>query len=437
MKIIDGLPDFLDCVGSLVLRANGQSAVLRCDRFIARFSLSTGKTDWVIERTPVRFTESTSRLGRYINLFGASAALWFSEHVVAEIISTSCGAMNIVARDALTGTQLWERFVPIPEAAEWAEVTPAWAGAQTEEIYGFIADDPLRLVVLLARHTRRSMHSSPSVRVDYLPPFRCQTDAARFEPATGERIWQAAFQDVHVGIIERQSFTGIWTGSQRLGVIDFETGTNTILHELPHSLGWPVYDHAEIAVPWCSKNEVGVKWIDVKGQCVRTGAWQESKVSRIYLRPTHAGLAVQTNDQGLWWLGKESVPLWKIRAKPYIYHVHRASDTDVFVGTDGNGGRLLAFDASSGLETLNLKPALGGAGYLARIPGHAILVSTFCVSRSYSMSPRLLVLSMTDRSYTLDHECFLIMGTWENGVICRTGRDGGRIAVIDVYRSRT
>ena len=100
--------------------------------------------------------------------------------------------------------------------------------------------------------------------------------------------------------------------------------------------------------------------------------------------------------------------------------------------TDGNGGRLLAFDADSGQETLNLKPALGGAGHLLRIPGHTVLASTFCVSRSYSVAPRLLLLSMMDRQHTLDEECFLLLGPWEHGVVCRTGRDGGRIGVVDL-----
>jgi hypothetical protein len=437
MKTIAELPDFLDCAGSLTLRVSGQSAVVRCDRFIARFSLSTGMIDWVDERTPVRLAESTRRLPRYINLFGADAVLWCNEHVVAEIISTDCGAMRILARDALTGIQLWEHFAAIPDAAEWAEVTPAWSGAQTEEIYGFFANDPKCLVVLLTRHTRRSRIYSPDVTVDTLPPFGCQTDAFRFEPFSGKLKWRAAFPDVHVGIIERKSFSGAWSRTPRLGVIDFETGANTVLHELPHSLGWPVYDGAEIAVPWHSKNEVGVEWIDVQGRHVRTGNWHQPRVTQTYLHPTGAGLALQSNDQGFWWLGTECVPLWKVTAKPYIYRVHRASDTDVFIGTDGNGGRLLALDAGSGRETLNLKPVLGGVGDLAGISGHTTLVSTFRVSRSYSVPSRLLVLSMMDRRHTLDHECFLLLGTWGSGVVCRTGRDGNRIAVIDLCSSDT
>ncbi len=262
---------------------------------------------------------------------------------------------------------------------------------------------------------------------------RCEhIDAVRFEPSTGKLIWRAEFPDVHVGIIERKSFSGIWTRSPRLGIIDFETGTTTVLLELPHSLGWPVHDGTEIAVPWHSKNEVGVEWIDVHGRHVRSGNWRHPRVNQTKLHLTCAGLVLQTSDQGLWWLGKECMPLWNVRAKPYIYRVHRASDTDVFVGTDGNGGRLLAFDVDSGRETLNLKPVLGGVGDLAKIPGHSVLVSTFRKSRSYSVPTHLLVLSMMDRQHAMDYECFHLLGVWEGGVVCRIGRHGNRIAVIDV-----
>jgi hypothetical protein len=434
---IDGLPAILDSDGTLSLCVSGPSAFVRCARFIARISLPSGNIDWLVERSPTRMTDSVYRLTRKIDLFGSGYELWVSEqnHIVAELIPTECGAMNIAALHAATGTRLWEQFVAIPDAADWAEATPAWPGAQTEEIDAFIAKDPNRLVVCMARQTRRSGIYTPTYEVTTLPPYACQTDATRLDLSTGNPMWRADFQDVHVGIIERQSFTGIWSRSPRLGVINFESGTNTIVHELPHSLGWPVRDGLDVAVPWHSKGEVGIEWIDERGRRVRNGAWRQPRVVQTYVHPTEAGLGMQTNDQSFWWLGRECLPAWSVRAKPYIYRVRRAPDTDVFIGTDGNGGRLLALDAHSGRETLNLKPVLGGVGDLAKTHGHKVLVSAFRVSRSYSSPPRLLVLSMSDRRHRLDHECSLLLGTWEHGVICRAGRDGERIAIIDIRSS--
>jgi hypothetical protein len=434
MILVDGIPAFM--VGDEPLRActSAGSAFAGCARFVARIGLASGKLDWLVERTPTKLTESMVRLPRRIDLFGSGSQLWVSKstRVVAELLATECGGMNVSARDAQTAKLLWEHLVPIPDPAEWAEVTPAWPGAPTEEIVGFIAQDAGRLIVCLARQTRRSMCSSPTVNVMTLPPYACQLDATRFDPRTGKRIWSAAFRDVPVRIIERMSFTGIWSNGRCLGRIDFESGNNAVLHESPYLLGWPVQDGDEIAVPWHGPAEVGVDWVTTGGCQVRTGAWRQPRVNKTLLHPTQAGLGMQGNDQTFWWLGTERAPMWQVRAKPYIYRVHRGPGTDVFIGTDGMGGRLLGLDPGSGRETLNLKPKLGGVGYLSRVLGHQVLVSTYCVSRSYSVLPRLLVLSMTDRAYSLANECVHLLTTWEHGVVCRAGRHGERLAIIDI-----
>ena len=257
---------------------------------------------------------------------------------------------------------------------------------QTEEIYAFFAADSRRLVICLMRQSRRSGMVYPAEGIDVrgLPPYRCQTDAFRLDPATGAEHWRASFQDFPVRILERQSFSGVWSNGCKLGVLDFEDGHNTTLYESPNHLGWPVRYGSLVSVSWHSKGEVGVDWIDDCGRRTRRGCWRQPRVLSTKLHGTEAGLALQTNDQALWWLGDEEVPLWNVKAKPYIYRVHRSPDTDVFIGTDGNGGRLLGHDADSGRETLNLKPALGGVGDLAKVPGHDVLVSRFFTSRSYS-----------------------------------------------------
>jgi hypothetical protein len=106
----------------------------------------------------------------------------------------------------------------------------------------------------------------------------------------------------------------------------------------------------------------------------------------------------------------------------------------VFVGTDGRGGRLLAFGAASGEETLNLKPSLGGAGTLAKVPAHEVLVAKFCTSRKDPVAGSLLVLSMRDRSHRLDCQCQELLGTWAHGAVCVARQNGERLAIVDVRR---
>src|SRR5262249_42556869 len=161
------------------------------------------------------------------------------------------------------------------------------------------------------------------------------------------------------------------------GLLDFEIGKNTIFYQSHCELGWPVRDNSEIVVPWHSKKDVGVDWIDVRGRRIRQTSWRESGVRSATLHATESGFGRQTNDQTLWWLGKGETPLWNVRAKPYIYRVESSRGTDVFVGTDGRGGRLFAFDQSSGQETLNIKPPMGGAGTLTKVGAHDVLVAKF------------------------------------------------------------
>jgi hypothetical protein len=112
--------------------------------------------------------------------------------------------------------------------------------------------------------------------------------------------------------------------------------------------------------------------------------------------------------------------------------VHCYPSTDVFVGTDGRGGRLLAFDPRSGKETLNIKPPLGGAGTLSKVPSHQVLVAKFWTSPRDSVSGNLFVLSMRDRSHLLGGQCRELLGTWQHGAVCVAGQNGERLANVDI-----
>jgi hypothetical protein len=428
---VDGLPGLADSCGALSLRTPGLSAFIQCPRFIARISLESGGVKWLFERHPVPMSESAWNLPRRISISGSN--LWHSDpdDIVAELLPTEDSRALVSARCAETGRRLWEYSIPIPAAANWAEQSPAWPGAPTEEIEAFFASDPTRLTVCMSRQARRSRIYSPAITVDTLPPYACQLDAIRLD-ASGVPVWQKSFPDVVVGIIERRSFAGIWSSGHRVGLLNFETGINRVLHEYPHALGWPVQDASLVAVPWHSNGEVGISWLDERGNQARQARWQQPRVSATYLHHTDAGLALQVNDQTLCWLGKEGIPSWNIGAKPYIYRVHCCPSTDVFIGTDGRGGRLLAFDPASGEETLNVKPPLGGAGTLAKVPAHEVLVVKFWTSRRDSVSGNLLVLSMRDRSHRMDCQCRELLGTWQHGAVCVAGKNGERLAIVDV-----
>lgn len=159
MRHIDGLPRFSDCADSMTAVVVGSAAIVHCERFVARIDLASAQLQWLVERAPVNCSRNVYELPRKIHVHYPGPELWVCEsgNLLAELIPTECGAMNVCVRDLGSGELRWEQFVPIPQAADWAEKSPAWPGASTEEIYGFLARDAERLVVCLYRSSRREM----------------------------------------------------------------------------------------------------------------------------------------------------------------------------------------------------------------------------------------------------------------------------------------
>ncbi|MBY0232467.1 MAG: hypothetical protein K2W96_24580, partial [Gemmataceae bacterium] len=407
------------------LRVHGSSAFLRAGDRLARIDLDPARVAWTAERSPLRFMPGHPP-PRCIQAFGGE--LWTDGNVVAELLAAPEGGMTVSARDAATGRRLWDRLIPAPDPAGWAEPEPAWPGAPTEEIDAFLADVPEALVACLSRTTRRSGMAGNGIEVLTLPPFACQLDAMRLDPLTGRDLWRATYPAVHVGIGERPRFRGLWATGNRIGRIDLGSGTNAFHHEAPYRYGWPVLSGSAFAAPWHSPSRAGVDWVDESGRLLRSASWPLKGVRSTMLHPVDAGLVVQTNDQRLWLVGDEDAPLWDVRARPYICGVHQRGSLPVFVGTDGGGGRLLGFDLATGAELLNLRPSIGGVGQIEKVPGHPVLVARYAVSRSWHRAARLLLLDMRTLEHELPIDCVHLLGTWEHGAVCLVG---DRVSVLD------
>ena len=423
--------------GGLYLQTHGLKAFIRSDRFIAHFSLEPAKVKWLIERPISKVNSKVWEHPRRIHVHGLR--FWISKplKIIVEIMNTKCGGLGVFARSTATGQQIWEQFIPTPKAAEWAEKKPAWPGAATEEINAFIADDPKNLVVCLFRQSRRSTcWTSEGLRVDTLPPYRCQLDMVRFDLLTGKTIWGNSYINVMVGILGVRDFKGIWTNGSLFGKINFVTGNNTIFHESDFKTGRPMIYGKSIALPWHGKGKVGINWFTKRGKLVDQVEWRQPRVEDVRMHSTDSGLAIQINHQFLGWLGQDHKPLWQVRAKPYIYRVYATPNSDVFIGTDGNGGRLFAFNKQTGEETLNMKPASWGLGDLEKVPGHDILVTPFATKRSTYAMRHLLVLSMKDKRYNMDNLCYQLLGVWKHGAILKDGNDPERLVLAEVRKMK-
>lgn len=432
MIIIDSLPGLGDENTWITQCVIGTSAILASPTFLARICLETGVVRWLIERDVPVVAMSAGPVRVVVSEF-CNKVLWVdaAESVVVDLRPSQDGGCTLTAHCFLSGRPLWVRNFSVPESAEWAESTPAWPGAPTEEIDAFLADSQNCLVLCMSRQTRRSRLSSPSrnIHCTYLPPYRCQLDAARIDPQTGTTIWANEYRDVHVGIIERRCFRGIWACASRAGRLDFETGANQILYEYDATLGWPVRHDSRIAISWHNHRDVGVDSFDDNGTRICVARLRRPKVKLTMLHSVGAGLALQINDQGLCWLGQGAEALWEARCKPYIYRVYRGTNGDVFVGTDGNGGRLFGFDSATGEEILNLKPSSGGFGSLVAVKELGLLVTPF------SAKPRhggLLILNTSNRSQHMIPGVYALIGQWNRGVVCRYGAKLDQLAIIDL-----
>lgn len=265
-----------------------------------------------------------------------------------------------------------------------------------------------------------------------LPPYHCQLDCVRFDPRRGTVLWQESFIGVHVGILERQAFSGLWSNGGKMGALDLEVGENRVLHESPCVFGPPIRLDSSIVVSWRGKGAVGVDWLDDRNGIIKSWKTKQPRITSTRLHSTDAGVALQANDQAVWWLGGAEAPLWNTRAKPYIYHVFGAPESDIFVGTDGAGGRLFAYDPVTGVETLNIKPSYGGAGSMKKVPNRDVLFAKFWTSKKDASKCELMSVSMRGRKCEGVIQCRELLGTWEHGAICQAGLEGERLAIVDI-----
>lgn len=431
-QVITDLPTMSDFGVASSLLVRGATAFISHPQFVGAIDLDSGRVKWGIERTPTQTPTDVYDLPRWIGVSGLQFWLDQTGTVLVELSEAEDGGLRVSARMASTGLSIWERHILIPDAADWAESKPAWPGAQTEELDAYLACVESQVVVCTSRRSRCKYYYSSTVTVDTLPTYACQLDAVRLDLNCGTTIWQKSIPDTHVGILERRSFSGIHANGGKVGVIDWETGTNRLLHESSHQLGWPVSDGSLVAVPWHSKAEVGVIWLNEFGEQRRQASWSKPRAKSTCLHKTDAGLALQVDDQSLYWIGREVAPLWNVRVKPYIYKVCCALASDVFIGTDGRGGWLHGFDPTTGKETLKFKPTIGGAGTLEKIPSLDALVAMFWTSRRYGNSGQLFVLSLRDREQHWAGECQQLLATWDNGVLCTAGQNDSELVVVDV-----
>lgn len=356
--------DGFDAGPSAVALLHGARLLVADDRRLACARLD-GAREWEVARTPPAFPRS--RAPRAIRAGGRP--LWVGGDVVVQLLDAEDG-VALVAHDVPSGRERWRRTIPTPPPASFAEVAPAWDGAQTEELTGFLgAGDVLALAI--ARTSRRTTRwpDHPA------PELRAQLDLARLDPSDGRALWESSFPDVRVPLLEQRRFSGWHVAGRRLAVVDWATGAARAFAELDGEPGWPRRVGRHVLVPLRRRGAIAVERFDA-----RTGArkgraeWRRNGVRELRIHDAGGAAALQVNDQLVSPLGDDLAPRWELRAQPYVYGVAAAPSGPVVVATSGNGGGVYAVARASG-EVLREVRIPGGAWDAVRVDGTALVAA--------------------------------------------------------------
>jgi hypothetical protein len=151
--------------------------------------------------------------------------------------------VRLAAWHGRAGKRLWTRHVPLPPPAPFTDRDPP-PGNSAEDLYAFLPAGVGSLALCIQRTSRSSFQSvgesSGSELVVDLPRFEAQLDLIGLDPGSGESVWEAQHPGVHVDIVEREHFQGLYAAGRMFGEVDWTTGAGRRLLTTPRAkLAWP------------------------------------------------------------------------------------------------------------------------------------------------------------------------------------------------------
>ena len=339
-----------------------------------------------------------------------------------------------MARCLSSGDVLWEYVHERPPLAPWAEKKPAWPGAPQEEIYPFLAKSADNLVLCVYRRTRCEAMTTLEFSVDDVPPLHCQTELYSFEPTTGRIRWSLVQEGLQLNLLDWKNFRGLWVNEEQAGWVDLDSGEVSSVVKDGVCFGRPAIYNGSSYFPWFHKKlkRVGYIRANSKMQVEQEFDYSKKNVRDTRVWPTSQGVALQISDQKFLWIKHDGNMLWEQRAKPYIYNLFASDISDIFVGTDGAGGRLLGFDSTTGQETLNFQPVFCGLGESSFFEDSRIAVASVAMKKSHWVPSQILLFNPDTKGMEFTSTCWKIIGSWARGVVFVSGEKGRPISFLDL-----
>jgi len=203
--------------------------------------------------------------------------------------------VRVTAWEGRTGVRRWSRLIPPSPPALFTDPSPP-PGNCAEEMYGFLAAETELPVLCVQRTSRCSIAlnaDEDSEAALKLPEFAASLELAGLDAATGATRWESGHPDIHVGVLERDSFDGLYSTPRSVGIIDWGTGSARVLLETPRAMAaWPRRRGGDVACAYHCRGQLHTALVDLA-----TGRRHISHAIRVVAR--HSIDLYLTGDLGI------------------------------------------------------------------------------------------------------------------------------------------
>lgn len=198
----------------------------------------------------------------------------------------------------------------------------------------------------------------------------------------GRRIWSQEIEQARIGILTKPRFSGLFKTDNTVGRIDLKTGACKHLPEQPGVISQPIIvgDHICFSTYEGTSAHLYAADADLQNR-TQLIQFKERQIHETEVYDVAALPLLRVNQGKLILCRHEGDPLF-IKVRPFVYGIAAATQHIVYVMTDGQGGRLQAFDMSDGGELLNIKPKMGGFG--RHTVDDNLIVASVATSRDWS-----------------------------------------------------
>lgn len=376
-------------------------------------SLTTGEITCSISyETLVDFNDREFNLER-------NAKFWRSPdgNIITRMRLAPNANVRVTSHDARTGELLWETDIHIEQSTVEKNQN---SGPQYPNLF-FVAGTPDPIVcALYARDDQLGLVTHGLSKDD------------------GSVVWSNDTPEAFVDILSRNDFNGVFLTPDTVARIDFESGTIHQTDPLPKTPMWPTRINGRIYYASCDSS--GATAWATDNQCSSPEPVlhvDQKRVTDAQVYDAGGQPVLRVNQNAIWFMstqGKET----QIKFKPWVYGVAASEGGPLFVMTDGNGGRMLAYDRADGKVLLNLKPTIGGYGSHAYLENHALIVAAEVTKRDWSQRA-LRIFSTTNCKHSrLPIGGYLLSAHHDHALIqARDSQDPNSFTLLDLREARS